>query len=261
MVPTFVYEDSRGFHSPLMAPVVEPLVRAASGVRFRMPAVPLVSDLTGRFFDDAERFDAEYLGRHVRHGVNFQRAIEVLGKWDAFVEIGTVPVLKTFGESVLGGGKRWFGPDRSNRTALENALSSLAGLFTAGADVKWDALHPEKLRRVSIPTYTFDRRRYWIDRPAGTTDVASAGLNSSDHPLLGARIALADSERRLLTARLSVAAHPWLADHQVFGTTLFPGTGFLELAWAAGQAHGRASVDSLSLVAPPGGGAPRASTG
>ena len=76
------------------------------------------------------------------------------------------------------------------------------------------------------------------------------GQSSAEHPLLGAATPLADSERFLLTGRLSAAEPGWLGDHAVFGTVLVPGTGLLELGFAAARAVGATTVSQLTLVAP-----------
>ena len=74
------------------------------------------------------------------------------------------------------------------------------------------------------------------------------GQSSAEHPLLGAATPLADSERFLLTGRLSATEPGWLGDHAVFGTVLVPGTGLLELGFAAARAVGATTVSQLMLV-------------
>ncbi|MFE7455336.1 polyketide synthase dehydratase domain-containing protein, partial [Streptomyces griseus] len=81
-------------------------------------------------------------------------------------------------------------------------------------------------------------------------DVSSTGLTSSNHPLLGAAVGLADDGRSLLTGRLSLDSHPWLADHTVMGNVLLPGTAFAELALHAGQQAGLPHLAELTLAAP-----------
>ena len=76
------------------------------------------------------------------------------------------------------------------------------------------------------------------------------GCGQQTHPLLGAATPLADSERFLLTGRLSVTEPGWLGDHAVFGTVLVPGTGLLELGFAAARAVGATTVSQLTLVTP-----------
>src|ERR1700740_582863 len=76
------------------------------------------------------------------------------------------------------------------------------------------------------------------------------GLSSVEHPLLGAATPLAESDAFLLTGRLSAAEAGWLKDHAMFGTVLLPGTGLLELGFAAARAVGSTTVSQLTLVAP-----------
>ncbi|MFD3613625.1 type I polyketide synthase, partial [Streptomyces atroolivaceus] len=107
--------------------------------------------------------------------------------------------------------------------------------------------------RVALPTYAFNRQRYWPRRsaPAGVdAAIGSVGLETTGHPLLGARVGLADGDGVLLTGRLSSAELPWLADHAVLGTVLFPGAGFVEMALRAGDEVGCAGIEELTLHVP-----------
>ncbi|MFD7034060.1 type I polyketide synthase, partial [Streptomyces sp. NPDC059917] len=104
-----------------------------------------------------------------------------------------------------------------------------------------------------MPTYAFNRQRYWPRRsaPAGVdAAIGSVGLETTGHPLLGARVGLAHGDGVLLTGRISLAEQPWLADHAVLGTVLFPGAGFVEMALRAGDEVGCAGVEELTLQAP-----------
>ncbi|MFH9619516.1 SDR family NAD(P)-dependent oxidoreductase [Streptomyces pratensis] len=130
---------------------------------------------------------------------------------------------------------------------------ALAHLYTRGTAVTWPTLAPAT--PVDLPTYAFHRQRYW-PRPSGPVGVdaavGSVGLQSTGHPLLGARVALADpdGDRLLLTGRISLAEQPWLTDHTVMGRVLVPGTALAELALGAGEYAGCGQLSELVLQSP-----------
>ncbi|MEU0398632.1 polyketide synthase dehydratase domain-containing protein, partial [Streptomyces sp. NPDC006208] len=136
--------------------------------------------------------------------------------------------------------------DRPEPYAIVTAIGQL---HTHGISPDWQALFPGA-RRVDLPTYAFQRERYWLDVPQTPGDVRAAGLGAADHPLLGAAIATADSDGVLLTGLLSLETHPWLSDHAVNGTVLLPGTAFVELAVRAGDEAGCGWIEDLTLELP-----------
>jgi thioesterase domain-containing protein/acyl carrier protein len=103
----------------------------------------------------------------------------------------------------------------------------------------------------AIPTYAFQRERYWPALSQGALgDIAAAGIERAEHPLLGAAVTLAESGGLVCTGRLSPRSHPWLADHVISGATLLPGTAFVELALRAGRQLGAARLEELVIQAP-----------
>ncbi|HEX6687505.1 MAG TPA: type I polyketide synthase, partial [Solirubrobacterales bacterium] len=128
---------------------------------------------------------------------------------------------------------------------------SLAQAHAAGAAVDWGAYFAGSgAQTVKLPTYPFQRERYWLNSSPTIGDVSAAGLSTAGHPLLGAAVELAGAEGLLLTGRLSLDTHPWLADHAVAGTVLLPASVFLALALRAGEQVGAETVEELTMQAP-----------
>ncbi|WP_189719273.1 polyketide synthase dehydratase domain-containing protein, partial [Streptomyces chryseus] len=112
------------------------------------------------------------------------------------------------------------------------------------------ALGTTRPTHVELPTYPFQRTRYWLERDGKTSDVSGAGIDPAEHPLLGALVELPESGGVLATGRLSLKTHPWLADHAVSGTVLVPGAALVELAVRAGDQAGTGLLDELVIEAP-----------
>ncbi|MFI6779436.1 type I polyketide synthase, partial [Nocardia sp. NPDC050412] len=141
---------------------------------------------------------------------------------------------------------------RRGRADTSAVLGGVAGLFVVGADVDWAALYAGTgAERIDLPTYAFQRRRYWMaEGSAGGGGARAMGLAATGNPLVSVVFTQPDSDAVTLTGRLSVQTHPWLADHAVMDTVLFPGTGLVELALHAGEQVGCSTLDELVLRSP-----------
>ncbi|WP_058042044.1 type I polyketide synthase [Streptomyces roseifaciens] len=240
---------SHAFHSPLMDPMLDEFAEVVGRLSFSEPRIPVVSNLTGRL---AEPYTPEYWVRHVREAVRFADGIRTLHDLGVttFVEIGPGGVLTALTQGCLDGDDVVTVPAlRADRPEPYAIVTAVGRLHTYGVSPDWQALFPGA-RRVDLPTYAFQRERYWLDVPQAPGDVRAAGLGAADHPLLGAAIATADSDGVLLTGLLSLESHPWLSDHAVNGTVLLPGTAFVELAVRAGDEAGCGWIEDLTLELP-----------
>ncbi|MEV6341711.1 type I polyketide synthase [Nocardia vinacea] len=142
---------------------------------------------------------------------------------------------------------------RRGQADASAVLGGVAGLFVAGADVDWAGMYAGTgAQRIDLPTYAFQRRRYWLAEGSAAVNggARAMGFVSTGHPLVSAMVSQPDSDGVALSGRLSVQTHPWLADHMVMDTVLFPGTGFVELVLHAGEQVGCSTLEELVLQAP-----------
>jgi acyl transferase domain-containing protein len=249
---------SHAFHSRRMEEMLEPFGRVVRDLQLRPPTVPIISNVTGVLATADELTTAEYWVLHARRTVRFYQAVQTLERAgiERFLELGPQGVLSALVQESLSEGAqgraRLWAALRKERDEVSSILTALGGLYAHGQPVEWSAFFgPLDARRVPLPTYPFERQRYWLEAGGvADGDVASAGLSSAEHPLLGASIALAEGDSFVFTGRLSLATHPWLAGHEVFGAVLLPGAAFVELALAAAERVGLDTVDELTLEAP-----------
>ncbi len=154
------------------------------------------------------------------------------------------------GGAGVGGGVVVVGSLRRGEGGLGRFLRSVAELWVAGGGVDWGGVFRGSGGvRVGLPSYAFQRERFWLGSGVGVGDVSAAGLVSVDHPLLGAAVGLAGGGC-VFTGRLSLEGAPWLVDHAVLGVVLLPGTALLELVLHAGARVGCPVVRELMLQAP-----------
>ncbi len=247
---------SHAFHSPLIEPMLEEFAEVAKTLTYSEPRIPIVSNVTGETLSPEQATDPAYWVRHVRQPVRFADAVSALKEQGAstYLELGPDPVLCAMAREALGDAAAAFVPTlREGRPEADAISTAIGGAHAAGAKLDWAALFAGSgAKRVPLPTYPFQRTRYWLSSAAGVADASAIGLTAAEHPLLGAAVELADGEGTslLLTGRLSLAAHPWLADHAVGGVALLPATAFLELALRAAEQVEAPSVEELTLQAP-----------
>ncbi|MFJ3221691.1 beta-ketoacyl synthase N-terminal-like domain-containing protein, partial [Kitasatospora sp. NPDC086801] len=246
---------SHAFHSPLMDPMLEDFREVLSGLTYGTPSIPVVSNLTGALAEDL--CTPDYWVRHVREAVRFADGVRTLHESGVrrYLELGPDTVLSGLVQGVLDDPTA-AGPcvvpalhaDRDEEASLVGALGRL---HTAGAEVDWSVLFAGTgARTVDLPTYAFQHRRFWLDATTPLGDLGAVGVGAFAHPLLGAAVDLSHTDGFLLTGRVSLDSHPWLADHQVLDTVLVPGAALVELALRAGAEVGYELVEELTLAAP-----------
>ncbi|WP_374120620.1 SDR family NAD(P)-dependent oxidoreductase [Streptomyces sp. AN091965] len=240
-------------HSAHVEALREEILTALSGIAPGPSRVPFHSTVTNEVVAGPE-LDAAYWYGNLRRTVGFAQGTRALldQGHGVFVEVSAHPVLvNAIGETVeeaaadavvLESLRR----DDGGRTRFHTAL---AKAYVHGVEVDW-RIPPGAATTAELPTYPFQRRRYWLEEPAAVGDTSALGLRSAEHPLLGAALRTADADTLVLTGRLSRSAQPWLSDHGLGASVLLPGTALVELALHAGDRVGCGHLAELTLHAP-----------
>ncbi|MEU8347981.1 type I polyketide synthase, partial [Spirillospora sp. NPDC048832] len=204
---------SHAFHSPHMDPILEEFREAARGVRFHAPSIPLVSNLTGRIADPGDLRSPDYWTRHIRETVRFHDGVRTLAAEGVTtaIEIGPDAVLTPMAQPTLPEGacvpavRR----DRPDRRAV---MLALATAFTRGVRPDWGRVYAGA-RLVDLPTYAFQRRRYWLDAAEGAATGAQAAfweaVRTSDIAWLTDALDLPADRKDALAGLLPVLAGWW----------------------------------------------------
>ncbi|WP_424533252.1 SDR family NAD(P)-dependent oxidoreductase [Sphaerisporangium viridialbum] len=247
---------SHAFHSAHMDPILSDFRDAISALTFTPPTIDYISDLTGQPADPGHITTPDYWADHLRNPVRFHDAIRSVGRGTtpgeettAYLELGPDGVLTAFLHDTLDGDVTAAPVLRKDRPDITTALTAAATTFTHGTPTDWTELLPQT-PTTDLPTYAFQHERFWVEPSTTAGDPSGLGLGAAGHPLLSATVTLASGDGVLLTGRLSLATHPWLADHTVRGTVIVPGTAFLELALRAGDEAGLDTVEELIVETP-----------
>ncbi|MEV0321971.1 SDR family NAD(P)-dependent oxidoreductase [Streptomyces sp. NPDC050659] len=243
---------SHAFHSPHMDGILDEFRHITTQLTYHPPRIPIISNLTGHTATTEQLTDPNYWVRQLRSTVRFADGIRALRDDDVtvYVELGPAPVLAAMARGCLGDeGPQPFAALRADRSEAHAFASALARLALHGVASDAGRLFPGA-RRAVLPTYAFQRRRYWLDAPAPAGDAAGLGLTPAGHPLLGGLTSLATGNGLLIAGRLSPRTHPWLAQHVIAGSTLLPGAAVVELAVAAGDRAGLDGLRELVLEEP-----------
>ena len=232
-------ERSAGYHSAMLDPITDGVEAVVSELSVATPSLALVSSMTGRVLEEDQPMDGSYWRRQVRQPVEYRRCVETLASLDVdlIIEIGPGTVLGPM--TVLA----WPpGPDNTEPAVISSMrrpskrtpapadgsgfLDAVAGAYEAGLDVDLGALFDaETRRRISVPSYPFQRQRHWVETPRRRR-------SSTDHPLLGMRHESPRGEI-LFETEMDASDPAWLNDHRVYGQVITPGALYASMAAAA----------------------------
>jgi len=277
---------SHAFHSAMMEPILGAFEQRLRGITLHAPRIPYLSNVTGTWIKAEEATDPAYWARHIRSTVRFGDNLAELFSVPERVLIEAGP-----GNALTTLARQWGGPSapafpslphpRENVSALRCAFETLGRLWTLGVNVDWSKLHAAgSVQRVSLPTYPFERRKFWIEpdkiaqvaEPAHESAPPAASVDSVDETVSLYRRVWTPTPLPTISA---VEPGPWLIFRDSFGVAdemarqlkaanpefavVEPGNSFQQLK------HGRytlrpserADYDSLVAALLESGGAPR----
>ena len=229
---------SHAFHSPLMEPMLAKFTKVAKKITYHPPQIPLISNVTGQLITEAIA-SSDYWVNHIRQPVHFFQSMTALHQQqiELFLEIGPKPILLGMGRQCLPeDAGMWLPSLRPGADEWQQILSSLGQLYVRGCQITWSEFDRyDSRQKVALPTYPFQGEQYWIE-----TNKRSAkklvNREKTIHPLLGQRLPIAGQQQLVQFASLLGEDEPsYLKHHRVFGEALFPTTGYLEMALAAGK--------------------------
>ena len=258
---------SHAFHSALMDPILDDFLKVAQTVRYSSAQLNLVSNITGEVarqgshkHDKHDISTPDYWMQHIRLPVRFYDGMKTLRKQGVthFIEVGPKPILLGMGQRCLAndepdGYGTWLPSLRANRASPE-LLSTLGQLYTHGLNVDWRAFYQNHTRRrVTLPTYPFQRERHWVSAPTklglpidrqpdqSADEQAKAPalqLDQPQHALLGARL---PSPHPIWQVEIDQQRLTYLNDHRIQGEVVYPAAAYVEMALAAAELSDRAS--------------------
>jgi malonyl CoA-acyl carrier protein transacylase len=229
---------SHAFHSPLMAPMIEPFAQIAGQINYQVPQIGFISNVTGQFATHQVTIP-DYWVDHIRQPVRFMAGMETLDQrgYDLFLEIGPKPVLLGMAREGVSNeeqDKQWL-PSLRREQEWPQLLATLSQLYISGVAVDWSTFPiPVDVPplRVVLPTYPFQRQRYWqrdIARPSGepqNNNVSNRKLsvpNEKLGPFFHKMIQSPLLKETFFESRFSTNHFPYLADHWIHGEIVVPG--------------------------------------
>jgi acyl transferase domain-containing protein len=233
-------ETSHAFHSELLDPVLDEFESFAKQFEYAVPSRPLVCNRTGAVLTSATPLNAQYWRRHSRQPVQFTESVRTVAGLGCSVlmEIGPQPILTAAALQIWpesSATPRAIVSLRKGANAQRQITEALATTYICGHRPDFAAKYHTSGRRLELPTYPFQRRRYW-PKVSGIAGGGADGVRVSG--ILGSAKDLASGDT-VYTNVLSVRTQPWLAHHVIYGTVVVPGATYATMALASAGAPAR----------------------
>ncbi|MEI6704279.1 MAG: type I polyketide synthase, partial [Deltaproteobacteria bacterium] len=233
---------SHAFHSHLMDPALDEFEKIAAGLTFHEPHLQVISNVTGRPAVGDDLRTAAYWRQHLRGAVRFGDSVQYLKQQgsDMFLEIGSTATLSSFVRQTAGTDCRCAASIKRGASPWSTLAAALGDLFAAGVNINWKGYDaPYRAGKVSLPTYPFQRERYFMNpvrEPSGKGEAGYLTSGGVEHPLLGNRLDSPSPERRFISS-IGIIEDKWLTGHTIYGQVILPAAAYLEMALAATSAE------------------------
>ncbi|MFN6560887.1 MAG: type I polyketide synthase [Nostoc sp. ChiSLP01] len=222
---------SHAFHSPLMEPMLGAFATIANTINYHLPQIPLISNLTGQVAG-AEIATPEYWVRHIREAVQFETSIQTLHQegYELFLELSAKPTLLGMARQCFPEPTGvWLPSLRPGQSDSQSLLTSLGQLYVSGATVNWTGWAGNRPgRKVVLPTYPWQRQRYWVKSLSGKP-------TSKLHPLVDKQLRSPLAKQTFFETRFNTELVPFIADHLVYNEIVVPGASHLSFLLAAAE--------------------------
>ncbi len=233
-IKTQLLNVNYAFHSPLMQPIIEDFEKVAKTINYSLPQILMISNITGELANEPVA-TPQYWTDHILKPVQFAKSIKYLDRQvSIFLEVGTKPTLTGMAQSISDNKLFLYSLNPKHDDWLQ-ILEALSQLYIAGVDINWSEVSKNyNGQKISLPTYPFQRQRYWFDIPK--PDIIRQYRNNTlqtTHPLLGKPLS-SPLKQTIFQSHLQSNSITWLQDHCLANKPVLPGTAYLEMVIASG---------------------------
>lgn len=224
---------SHGFHSVLMRPILGNFDKIAQNIEIKKPAIRFISSLYAKELTDEDVFDHTYWTNHIAQKVDFYHAITSLGDPEEyiFLEIGSNTVLSAICKMIFGSRATIAGSLSMKKDDLNQIAECIAALYANGVDISWDNVSFHGVftgNYVKLPTYSFDRNRYWLDPLYDRSGSSGSASDSVEFP--GQKIqSPAMGEAVIMQSTFTDQRPYFMSEHIIFGTAISPAAAHISM--------------------------------
>jgi acyl transferase domain-containing protein/NAD(P)-dependent dehydrogenase (short-subunit alcohol dehydrogenase family)/acyl carrier protein len=235
---------SHAFHSPMMEPILQEFAWEMAQIPLHPPQIPYISNVTGTWITAEEATDPQYWANHLRQPVQFAAGLDVLARDPdcLLLEVGPGRVLTTLALDHLDRNPDYpvissLGHPQQQQSDVAVVLTALGQLWLAGVPVDWAGFYAgERRHRLPLPTYPFERQRYWIETPPVRQQERRRSPDGHFyHPLLG-QLLRSPLQQQIFQSELDADSLSFLQDSRIESRIVLPATAYWEMALAAAQA-------------------------